>query len=290
MSALPVTSLLDPSARAARPFVKMAGGKSKLIPELLKHMPSMFADYYEPFVGGGALFFHLRSQHIDSARRYVIGDTNEQLITSYRVVRDECTDLVRRLRGMKNSERVFYKVRDIDLDLLPANTPGLHAAIATRLIYLNKTCFNGLHRVNRAGRFNTPFGHYPNPAICDEPNLRAVSRALRGVSILNAPFATTVKHARAGDLVYFDPPYLPISDQSFTRYGAMGFGYGQHAELAQLARDLKARGVHVIVSNSDAPRVRELYADGFTIHEIMAARSINAQGDGRAKIKELIIT
>jgi DNA adenine methylase len=287
--------LRKPDAVRARPFVKMAGGKSKLIPELLARMPSTFENYYEPFVGGGALFFYLSASSTlsktasDRERCFVIGDTNEDLIASYRAVRDTPRDLVRRLRGMKNTEAFFRKVREIDLSQLPGDTMGLTAATAARFIYLNKTCFNGLHRVNRAGQFNTPFGHYPKPAICDEANLRACSRVLKRAAIRNGPFAATVVDAKPGDLVYFDPPYMPIAEQSFTSYSANGFGYGQHAELAGCARELRARGVHVMISNSDTARVRALY-EGFTIHEVQAARSINATGSGRGKITELIIT
>ncbi len=276
----------------ARPWCKMAGGKTKLLPELLRRMPKKFGTYYEPFVGGGALFFELRAT-FGTKRRYVLGDTNQNLVIAYREIRDRPHDLIRRLRGMKNNEKFFYAVRAIDLEALHDATPGRDSARAARLIYLNKTCFNGLHRVNRAGKFNVPFGYYANPPICDEQNLLACSRALKKVALFNQTFDATAADASKGDFVYFDPPYLPLSSTSnFTAYDSAGFGWSHHIALHDTARALKKRGVHVMISNSANKRIIELYRStgDFKVETIQAARSINAQGGGRGKIAELVIT
>jgi DNA adenine methylase len=194
---------------------------------------------------------------------------------------------------MKNNERFYYRVRAIDLDTLPPFTPGLNSARAARMIYLNKTCFNGLHRVNRAGKFNVPFGYYPKPVICDVPNLLACSNAFKRAHLVLGQFVDTTVTAGRGDLVYFDPPYFPISDTSnFTAYGSDGFGWSHHIALFEHARMLKKRGVHVVVSNSASPRIITLYKSDpiFKVETIQAARSINASADGRGKISELIIS
>lgn len=278
-------------APRARPFVKMAGGKTKLLPELLRRIPKTFATYYEPFVGGGALFFELRATFgAGKSRRYVIGDTNADLIHAYREIRDRPDDLIRRLRGMKNNERFFKQVRAFNLDTLDPTTPGLNSARAARMIYLNKTCFNGLHRVNRKGEFNVPFGHYAKTKICDEPNLRACQSALQGVSISNASFLVTSEDAKEGDFVFADPPYYPLNAGSFVAYGACVFGRADHTRLRDHMLRLKERGVQVMITNSDTPEVRELYADGFTIERVMVPRAINSNGAKRGAVGEVIIT
>jgi DNA adenine methylase len=275
----------------ARPFVKMAGGKTKLLPELLKRVPKKFGSYCEPFVGGGAFFFELRGT-FGTSKRYFLGDTNSDLIHAYREIRDRPHDLLRRLRGMKNNEAFFKKIRAWNPDALDPATDGLASARAARMIYLNKTCFNGLHRVNRKGEFNVPFGHYANPKIADKENILACSKALQRVAVSDAPFAVTSEDAKPGDLVYFDPPYLPLSETSnFTAYGAP-FLWAQHVALYEHAKKLKARGVHVLLSNSASPRIVKLYGEdrAFKVDVIAAARSINSHGDKRGKIQELIIS
>ena len=193
---------------------------------------------------------------------------------------------------MKNNEKFFYKVRAIDLDALHAETPGLDSARAARLIYLNKTCFNGLHRVNRAGKFNVPFGGYANPLICDQENILAVSCALKKVALYNQSFDATAADAVKGDFVYFDPPYLPLSPTSnFTAYDSAGFGWTHHVALFDTASALKKRGVHVLISNSANERLIKLWkSGGFKVETIQAARSINASAGGRGKIAELLIS
>ncbi|CAN5908173.1 DNA adenine methylase [soil metagenome] len=264
--------------KEAHPFIKWAGGKNKMLRHLEPFIPETWGTYHEPFVGGGAMFFGLHPE------RAVLSDTNPELIHCYETVRDDVDGLIDELRKHHYDKGLFYAVRAQQPSTL---TP---AARAARFIYLNKTCFNGLHRVNRKGEFNVPFGAYKNPQICDEPNLRACSAALQGVTILLSPFEAVMTCAEPGDFVYFDPPYLPISaTSSFTGYTADGFSARDHLVLRDVARELKARGVHVVISNSAPAGIVQLYADGFEIARVGASRSINAKGDRRGKVEELII-
>ncbi len=265
-------------ATIATPLVKWAGGKRRMLPLLVPFVPETFGTYHEPFVGGGAMFYGLRPE------RAVLGDTNPELINTYTVVRDDVDGLVLELRKHHHDETHFYEVRALDPSKLE---PVQRAA---RFIFLNKTCFNGLYRVNRAGRFNVPFGKYAAPLICDEPNLRACSTALKEVALHREPFERVLDRAVAADFVYFDPPYLPTSaTSSFTGYTQDGFGLADHRRLRDVAAALKVRGVHVVISNSAAPAIRELYAAGFDVIDVQAARSINSNGDGRGAVTELVI-
>ncbi len=266
---------------SARPFLKWTGGKRQLLPELLKRVPSMYGVYHEPFVGGGALFFALRPP---VAR---LGDMNPRLVRCYRAIRDNVDDLIGLLssRYATNTAGFFYATR--------AAEPSDPVEVAAWMIYLNKTCFNGLWRVNKAGKFNAPFGKYDNPAICDEENLRACSAALKAglVTIENEDFESVDGRAKAGDFVYFDPPYVPLSEtSSFAAYTAGGFGPRDQERLRDLALTLKRRGVHVLLSNSGAPAVEKLYSADFTIAEVMARRSINKNASGRGAIVEYVIS
>ncbi len=266
-----------PAEQSARPFLKWAGGKAQLVPDLLRCFPAGFGRYYEPFLGGGALFFAA------GPRRATLTDLNADLVEVYRVVQGDVEALIEQLGGYRNARDQYYRVRAQD----PASlTPVERAA---RFIYLNRTCYNGLYRVNRAGRFNVPFGRYKNPRICDAPNLRAASHALRRATLRVADFAEATRGARAGDLVYCDPPFDPLSKTAlFTSYTAGGFGPEAQARLAQTCRDLAARGVHVLVSNSDTPLIRDLYRD-FRIVELQARRAINRNANGRGPVTELLI-
>jgi DNA adenine methylase len=269
-----------------RPFVKWAGGKRQLLPELRRHVPKHHGPeqqgrYFEPFVGGGALFFELRPA------RAVLTDVNERLIRTYRGVRDDVEHVIALLRSYErdHEEAFFYRLRDMDID-----ADG-DAQVAAWFIYLNKVGFNGLYRVNRQNRFNVPFGRHKNPTICDEATLRACSRALAGATIEVADFESAVASAAPGDLVYFDPPYVPLSvTSSFTSYTSSGFDSKAQLRLRDLALQLKQRGVHVMLSNSSAEFVRELYEEGFTISEVSATRLVNSKATGRGAITELIIT
>jgi len=258
-----------------RPFVKWAGGKRQLLPQLLSHVPEKFGRYFEPFVGGGALFFALRPPSA------VLTDVNERLIRTYRGVRNDVDGVIRRLEEFRHEESFYYQQRDRDIDA------GTDADVAAWFIYLNKVGFNGLYRVNRNNRFNVPFGRHKNPTICDEATLRACSAALQKAHLEKTDFADAVADAVEGDLVYFDPPYVPLSDTAnFTKYTSGGFGTDDQERLRDLALSLKQRGVHVILSNSSA--ARDLY-EGFTTTEVSATRLVNSKVTGRGAITELVI-
>jgi DNA adenine methylase len=264
--------------RPRRPFIKWAGGKRQLLPELRRYVPKEFGRYYEPFVGGGALFFELRPGDA------VLTDVNERLIRTYRGVRDDVEQVIELLRGCRHEEAFFYAQRDVPID------GKTDAEVAAWFIYLNKVGFNGLYRVNRQNRFNVPFGRHKNPTICDEDTLRACSAALAGARIEKADFAAAVADAKPGDLVYFDPPYVPMSvTANFTQYTSDRFDRAAQERLRDLALALKQRGVHVLLSNSSAPLVRSLYQEGFEAIEVSATRLVNSKVTGRGAITELVI-
>lgn len=268
--------------RAARPFLKWVGGKTQLLDQMEPLLPPTFRRYFEPFAGGGALFFDLRSkQRITEAAS--LRDVNAELVDCYVAVRDQVDAVIRALRDHKYESEHYYEVRaqkPADLSL-PKR--------AARTIFLNKTGYNGLYRVNRSGQFNVPFGRFTKPLFCDVENLRACSQALRGVSIEAGDFTSVLKEAKKGDFVYFDPPYVPLSPTSdFTAYVPGGFGEAEQRKLAEVFSKLAARGVHVMLSNSDTPFVRELYAD-FRIDTVYAARSVNSNAARRGKLPEVVV-
>lgn len=269
------------------PFLKWAGGKRQLLPNLMRRVPDLARGggrYFEPFVGGGALFFALAQTGRLPKGAARLSDINGELITTYRVVRDDVEGLIQKLRAHENTEEHYYGVRAQDPRHLSATER------AARLIYLNKTCFNGLFRENSRGEFNVPFGRYARPCICAEDTLRAASAALRDVAIEVASFEETAQLARPGDFVYCDPPYAPVSrTASFTRYSAGGFDEVAQARLALVAALLAERGVNVMLSNSVAPLVRELYASFHIVEEVQATRAINSRADRRGKVGELIL-
>jgi DNA adenine methylase len=260
-----------------RPFLKWAGGKRQLLPHLLPRIPP-HRRYFEPFVGGGAVFFAHRP------RRAVLADVNQRLIRTYQGIRDDVGEVVRLLKTYRHDRTFYYALRESDVDA------GSNAEVAAWFIYLNKTGYNGLYRVNRKNRFNVPFGRYANPGICQEETLRACAEALDGTEIVLGDFETIAARARRGDFVYFDPPYVPLSaSSSFTSYTSDGFGLDDQTRLRDVARALKRRGVGVLLSNSSAPLVRQLYRDDFDIFEVAAKRNVNSQGRGRGAITELVI-
>lgn len=265
-----------------RPFVKWAGGKTKMIPFILSSFPDKVSTYYEPFVGGGSVFFEMLRQK--RFKKAVIGDSNEDLMAAFQSVQSNVEGLIRELSAKKYryDETVYYRVREEE----PSEDPVKRAA---RFIYLNRTCFNGLYRVNRSGGFNAPFGKFTNPLICDGENLRAVSSALKGVKLALADFATIVERAKKGDAVYFDPPYLPISKtSSFTAYNAGGFGLGDHYRLAGYFKELVSMGVSVVLSNSLSEKTRDMYS-GFDIRELTGARNIGGPAEYRSPVKEMMV-
>ncbi|XRH75425.1 MAG: DNA adenine methylase [Candidatus Methanosuratincola verstraetei] len=279
------------------PFLKWAGGKSQLLDNIVGCMPEDFGTYFEPFLGGGALFFRLVS--MGRVRRAILSDLNRDLINCYVVVRDELDALISRLEYYQKyvgAKDFFYEVARPSFNKIRLKN-GLEKNVekAALLIYLNKTCFNGLYRVNSKGEFNVPWGRYDSPSLFDEANLRAVSRALdqRWVEIMCCDYREAVKLARAGDLVYFDPPYQPLSrTSSFTQYTPDSFSEEDQRALAEAFRDLDGRGCKVVMSNSSSPLVEGLYRDYISRGQFrvaMAARAISCLGDGRGRIPEYII-
>jgi DNA adenine methylase len=264
------------------PFVKWAGGKTQLLKQMDQYFPSNFGTYFEPFLGGGAVFFHLRPA------KAVLSDSNPELVTAFEVVRDHPNELMAALRrhAAKTREQYYYEVRAQD----PTSLAPIERA--ARFIFLNKTCFNGLYRVNAKGQFNVPYGgYYPNrkPTLFDAVNLRAASAALRRKTILLAGYRDALTTAIGGDLVYLDPPYHALSATSgFTSYTKESFGDKEQRELAATARDLDARGCLFMLSNSPTSLVRSLYSK-FEVDTLTARRAINSKGTGRGEIAELLV-
>ena len=275
----------------AKPFLKWAGGKRQLLPELKKYIQAKdFTNhtYYEPFLGGGALLFDLQPT------RAVINDKNQELINCYKVVKDSLDELIEDLRKHQenNSSDYFYAVRDLDRSSKKYQSLS-EVEKAARIIYLNKTCYNGLFRVNSQGQFNVPFGRYKKPNILDEAVLKAVSKYLNRpqVKLFNMDFEAAVKKAKKGDFVYFDPPYDPVSDtSSFTGYDVNGFNRNEQERLKQVFDDLTARGCRVMLSNSRTDFILDLYQDyQETIKIVKATRNINSKAFKRGKVDEVLI-
>lgn len=271
-----------------KPFLKWAGGKRQLLSELKKYVPEKFNWYFEPFVGAGALLFELQPEQA------IINDINSELIELYLVIKTIPILLIRELLSgdFKNTEEDYYRIRNWDRSNWPG---GYHwHQRATRMIYLNRTCYNGLYRVNSKGQFNVPYGKYKVPFDPDVENISAVSDYLNqnDVVIWNSDFEVVVKHAEKGDFVYFDPPYDPISDTSnFTNYTPGGFSKDDQIRLRNTALDLTRRGVKVMISNADTGFINEIYSDTcFHIHQVQAKRAINSKGSKRGAVGELIIT
>lgn len=266
-----------------RPFLKWAGGKTQLADALLQRRPARFQTYHEPFVGSGAIFFRLYREGL--IQRAILSDANAELIDAYRAIRNHVSEVMEILSELPHSKEFYYEIRSQDPWAL--SLPER----AARMIYLNKTGYNGLYRVNRQGRFNVPFGRYKSPTYLDRENLLAASQALQHVEILCAPFDTVVERAEPGDWVYFDPPYVPVSQTAnFTSYYANGFTLQDQERLRDVCIALSQKEVYVMVSNSDATLVRSLYASPhFTVDEVQANRAINSNGAKRGKITELVI-
>lgn len=265
-----------------RPVLKWAGGKTQLLGQILPLLPDHVETYYEPFLGGAAVFFELAAQ--DRFEKAVLADKNQELVAVYRAIKDDVEKLIIQLLPLKerHSEAFYYEVR--------ASIPRNRFARAARFIYLNKTGYNGLYRVNSKGAFNVPFGRYKNPAICDAANLRASALLLQKAEILHLDFEEVCRKARKGDAVYLDPPYLPVSKTSnFTSYQADGFSMLEHERLGQVFQHLAKRGVQAVLSNSCTPETQALYA-GFTCRMVPARRAINSQGHGRGVVQEILVS
>ncbi len=274
----------------ARPFLKWAGGKAKLAPTIVDRAPKAFNRYHEPFLGAGAVFFALRSH---GGLKATLTDVNLALIETFEVVRDAPHELCRALTPLAehylpaaHTERAafYYEVR--------ASKPTTTLERAARVIFLNRTCFNGLYRENRAGGFNVPHGRYVHPRLLDEPLLTSCSLALRSAELICGDFESACDRAQRGDFVYLDPPYHPLSaTSSFTSYSSSAFGYSQQLRLRDAFEGLTRRGVSAILSNSDHEAIRTLYEGrGFRLETVPMARAINSVGSRRTPIPELLIS
>ncbi len=270
---------LENPKNLARPLLKWAGGKRQLLEQIRRRLPEEINTYYEPFVGGGAVFFALCAE--GRFKKAVLSDQNSELIDTYCTVRDNVEGVIRELRKFRNEEEAYYEVR--------AQKPRSLVRRAARMIYLNRTGYNGLYRVNRSGQFNVPFGRYVRPNICDEERLHGVSISLRGITLEVSDFEDIAKKCKRGDAVYFDPPYIPVTATAkFAEYHLKAFDDAEHQRLAHFYRELSARGVSVVLSNSDTPRSRELFGD--CLHEFVSARrSINSAPHKRGAISEILV-
>ena len=268
--------------------VKYAGGKYQLLPELLKYKPKKFKRYFEPFVGGGSLLLELAPIHV------TINDVNKDLICLYKCLRDKrlfkkfyatCKE-----HEQNHSEEYYYKIRNLDRNKTAFNRFPTYAK-AARFLYLNKSCFNGLYRLNSKGEFNVPFNGKEKINCFEEDNIQALHKYFnkRKPIILCKDYAIALKTAKAKDFVYIDPPYDTLKDDSFTAYSADGFDKKEQERLRDVIKELTDRGVYVMASNANTPFVQELYKD-FNIHIVLARRNINSKGDGRGKVEEVIIT
>ena len=271
-----------------KPFVKWAGGKRQLIPILNQNLPESFGTYYEPFLGGGALLFHILTER--NGQKCSISDLNSDLVLSYVTIRDKIDDLILSLKNheknyQKDSSRYYYSIRD--------TTPKSDVEKTSRLIFLNRTCFNGLYRVNSKGKFNVPLGKYTNPNIVNEENLRSVSHILKTskISVNCRDFGAVLRDAKKNDLVYFDPPYQPVSNTAnFTSYTNKDFTFDDLERLSELCTNLDSKGCKVLLSNSDSKEVSKMFSNKtWKISRIRANRAINSNSKNRTGHFELLI-
>ena len=275
-------------ASPPKPFVKWAGGKRQLIPQIEKHLPDKFSSYFEPFLGGGALLFHILYEN-QNLKGYV-SDLNSDLVLAYITIRDKLDDLLKSLQKhsdnyFSNSKSYYYSIRE--------STPKNQVDKVSKLLFLNRTCFNGLYRVNSKGKFNVPLGRYSNPNIVQEENLKYVNQFLNQnkITIKCQDFSSTVESVKKGDFVYFDPPYQPVSKTAnFTSYTNSNFTFNDLKRLAKVSNQLAKRGVNVLLSNSSSKQVLDLFATtDWEIVEIKANRAINSDSHKRTGHSELLI-
>lgn len=267
------------------PVVKWVGGKRQLLNYITPLLPKNFSTYVEPFVGGGAVLFNIQP------KKAIINDYNAELINVYNVIKNNPDELISLLQEHEklNSQEYFYQIRSLDRSDTYYSMSSIDKA--ARIIYLNKTCFNGLFRVNQAGQFNSPYGKYKNPNIVNRPLVLAMSKYFNNndIRIMSGDYKEALKNLRRGAFVYFDPPYMPISSSSsFTGYTENGFGKQQQIELKEECDKLNRRGIKFLLSNSDHPLIRELYKD-YEIIVVKAKRSINSKGNKRGEINEVLI-
>jgi DNA adenine methylase len=266
-------------------FVKWAGGKKQLLEQFEEYFPKKIEKYFDPFVGGGAVAFYLLKTHSEIKKVY-LSDINEELIITYNVIKTQVEELIALLKEnkTKHTKEFYYKLRAEDIKALSS------LQIAARFIYLNKTCFNGLYRVNSKGQFNVPIGNYKNPAICSEDELKEISQLLRKDDISTKHFYEAIKDAKAGDFVYLDPPYYPLNEKSsFTTYTKDNFLEKEQEHLARVFKELDKRGCKVMLSNSDTDFIKNLYKE-YTINFVKATRMINCDATKRGAINEVVVT
>ena len=273
----------------AQPFLKWVGGKRGLLKQILPFINNNLKNYHEPFLGGGAVFFELFSQGLLKNKKIFLSDLNSELINTYKVVQNTPNDLILNLENYKknHNKEFYYKIRE--LDRKPNFQELSEIERATRFTYLNKTCFNGLYRVNKKGFFNTPIGSYKNPNIADKETILSSSKALQNVILLNQSFEKVVNIVQKDDLVYFDPPYYPLNATShFTSYDSNMFLDHQQKELFQIFQELEQLGVKTLQSNSDTDFIKNLYKD-YRVNTVFANRFINSKSSNRGKVSEIII-
>lgn len=280
-----VVKKINRNNSSVTPFLKWAGGKRQLVNEITKYVPKKYKTYYEPFVGGGAILFALKP------KKAIINDINFELMNVYEVVRDDVDLLVKDLKKHKNDKEYYYKIRELDRKKEYNSLPDYIKA--SRIIYLNKTCYNGLFRVNKKGYFNVPFGKYKNPDIINEEVLRAVSKYLNEskIKILNTDFVDALNGITKDDFVYLDPPYDPISvSASFTSYNLNGFDKNEQKRLKKICDKLHEKGCKFLLSNSATPFIKKLYKEkDYYIEIVQANRSINSNPSLRGKIDEVLV-
>jgi len=271
------------------PFINCVGGKRGLLEQLLPLFPDEFTNYHEPFLGGGAVFFELYTQGYLDNKKIILSDINQELVNTYNVVKSYPDKLISNLQAYKkeHSKEFYYQIRELDRSDEYQKLSDIDKA--TRFIYLNKTCFNGLYRVNKKGYFNTPIGSYKNPNIADSQVILNASIALQNATILHRSFDKVLDSAKSGDFVYFDPPYYPLTKTAnFTSYDANTFLEDKQIELFEVFDKLSSRGVKVAHSNSDTEFIKELYKD-YDIQIVNANRFINSKANGRGKITEVLV-
>jgi DNA adenine methylase len=267
----------------SKPVVKWAGGKTRMLDQLSKYFPCEYVNYHEPFMGGGAVFFYLFSEINSRKAKAYLSDSIEEIINLYRVIRDDVEMLITTAKNHIYDEKYYYNLRSQN----PAELCAVQRA--SRILYLNKTCFNGLYRVNSKGQFNVSFGDYNDPVIVNEESLRNASSAFQQAELSAGDFEMVLENAAAGDFVYLDPPYVPLSPtSSFTGYTAGSFGFADHRRLREVFGILQARGCYVMMSNSNTEFVRDLYR-GCNTKTINATRAINSVATKRGAIKELVV-
>jgi len=269
--------------RLAQPFLKWAGGKRQILPEIRKYIPNKFSSYYEPFIGAGALVFDLQP------KKAIVNDINSELINVYKVIKSNVNGLIKALKRHKNDADYYYEIRELDRSKNFEELSDVEKA--ARIIYLNKTCYNGLFRVNSQGQFNVPFGRYNNPEIVNEIVLKAVSNFLNAsdIKFINTDFEESVQDAKKDSFIYFDPPYYPLSDTSaFTGYTLDGFDKEEQERLKLPCDKLDKKGCKFLLSNSAAPFILDLYKN-YNIETVQVNRNINSIGSKRGKIAELLV-